>query len=161
MNLFPETFLADHTLDLEPEAITPHAIADLLDRAGIDHAAPQDDWIYAFGLGYPVWIRVDGQSRAIVFATHAEALADVDEPDGLRLANHCNETLMLVQFAWNVAGRLSGHYSLPYAGGLASAQLLCCANRFAAIFAKAVMQGIAAGLLTFPGAEPAPPALLN
>lgn len=150
-----------HEPDVPPEDVTIELIAEMLVRAGIDHAPPQDGCVYAFGIDFPIWISIDDDARSIHLNTHTPAVPDTDDLAGLRLANRCNADFALVQFTWHDAGRMNGHYCLPYADGLKRAQLLRCAHRFASIFTKAVREGVAAGLLTYPGAEASAPPLLN
>lgn len=161
MTLIPKPCAHCHDAILPPEDVTCDTIAILFDRAGIDHAAPVENCLYAYGMSVPCWITIEEEAQSVVFSTYAEALPGVEEFAGLHFTNHCNSAYVLVQFSWTDPGRLWGHYNLPYADGLNSAQLMRCAHRFAAIFAKAVVEGVAADLLTYPGSDAALTTLLN
>lgn len=161
MTLIPEPCPRCHDTILPPEDVTSDAVAMLFDRAGVDHAVPHENCLYAYGMGYPCWITVEEDARSIILSTYADATPAVDEFAALHFTNHCNTAYVLVQFSWNEPGRLWGHYNLPYADGLNCAQLMRCAHRFAAIFSKAVVEGVAADLLAYPGADDSLLPMLN
>ena len=161
MNTFCDYFDNDSDWLVPSDQLTVTAISELLAGAGIDHDEPQDESIYAFGLGFPIWIKIIRPSRSIYLSTYSQGAPDVHEVDALQFANLRNDELPLVQFSWSAAYRLEGHYSLPYDAGLPRTQLLRCIQRFAAIFARATMVGIECGILCRPGVGTPEPQFSN
>ena len=129
-------------------------VSHCLDSGGIDHSCDDEDRLHITGIGFPAWLATDTRSRGIFAVSHCDVAEGTDAGEALRFANHCNETFVQVQFVWSQgAGRLYAHFTLPFTDGLSRRQVLRGLNRFGSIFARAVAEGAACGILAPPGAE--------
>ena len=133
------------------EAVNLAWIASALGRAGIDHRWAEARGLHVSGFGFPAWVTVDHEAGSVQALSQCDGADGLDDAEALRFANHCNETYLSVQFVWSQGiGRLYGHLALASADGLSQKQLLRSLSRFGSIFARAVAEGAACGVLSPP-----------
>lgn len=133
---------------IELKDITIEKIAEIFDKAAIDHEPTDDGQIYVTGHPFNFWARIDEKKGLLIFWSYWEFAPDVDELSALRFCNMCNHTKVLVQFSKsNESERFYGHYMLPIREGINPKTLLRMAQRFSAIIDECVQAGINEGVL--------------
>ena len=143
------------------EDMTYERLGQVLDGAGLDWATYDDGSIYVTSGPVGTWVRIEEKRGLVAFSTYWALRGEAEDGAALRLANRCNEHLVLVQFSICGPGhRLCGTFHLPFHEGLDPRTFLRINRMFMESFMAAVTGEDREDLLAArPGGEEA--AVLN
>lgn len=123
---------------IPPEAVSVEYLSRLLDDAVIDWTINGEATIYVTGLQTPLWLEHDAENERVMMRTYWPVRAETDDLVALRLANHCNASLVMVQFWFDAAlRRFYGQYVLGCRDGIDRRLFIRSLRQFADIFAIA------------------------
>lgn len=119
---------------LPEDEVATEALTAILDEGAVSFRIDDDGDIYVHEFASPCWIMIDSDRKFLRFYSYIRA-ASSDEAAILDFANHCNDRIAMVRFAYaREHRRFFGTYELPYRGGILPSHILRTTRDFAAHF---------------------------
>ena len=114
--------------------VSTEALTAILDEGAVSFRIDDDGDIYVDEFTSPCWIMIDSDRKFLRFYSYIRA-ASSDEAAILDFANHCNDRIAMVRFAYSREHRrFFGTYELPYRGGILPSHILRATRDFAGHF---------------------------
>lgn len=114
--------------------VSIEALSSILEDGAVAHRIDNGGDLYVTEFDSPCWLSLDRRQKVLRFYTYI-AVELSTAYDLIEFANHCNERIQMVRFAYsNEHGRFFGTYQLSYCTGVLRTHILRSVREFCGHF---------------------------